>query len=59
MSAAGTWQPTAGYAAPGKVSLLRRIGARTRGVAADCRNMPRYCLKYGTVVLAMFGLLQL
>jgi len=59
MSTAGTWQPTSGYAAPESVSLLQRVGVRTRSVAADCRNVPRYCLKYGTAVLAMFGLLQL
>jgi len=43
---------------PGEVSLLRRVGVQTRRVAADCRNVPRYCLKYGVAVLAMFGLLQ-
>jgi len=59
MSAAGTWPPTAGRAVPGEVSLLRRVGVQTRSVAADCRNVPRYCLKYGVAVLAMFGLLQL
>ncbi|NLF70718.1 MAG: hypothetical protein GX575_16930 [Candidatus Anammoximicrobium sp.] len=59
MSAAGTWQPTTGYALPEEATLLRRIGVRARSVAADCRNAPRYCLKYGTAVLAIFGLLQL
>lgn len=59
MSAAGTWQPTAKRVVPEEVSFLRRLGAHVHGVTADCRNVPRYCLKYGVVVLAMFGLLQL
>jgi hypothetical protein len=44
---------------PGTVSLLRRLGAPTRHIAADSRNIPHYCLKYGVAVLAMFGVLQL
>ncbi len=59
MSTAGTWQPTTGYAPPENASLLQRVGVRARNVAADCRNVPRYGLKYGMAVLAIFGLLQL
>lgn len=58
MSTAGAWQPAVGRVAPSDVSLLDRVGARTRHVAADCRNVPRYCMKYCVAVLAMFGLLQ-
>lgn len=58
MSAAGAWQPVSGPVTPGAVSLLRRVGAQTRRISADCRNVPHYCLKYCVAVLAMFGLLQ-
>jgi len=58
MSTAGSWQPAVQRVLPGEVSLLRRVGVQTRRVAVDCRNVPRYCLKYCVAVLAMFGLLQ-
>lgn len=59
MSTAGVWQPASGHLTPEKkISLLRRVGGQTQRLAADCRNLPRYCLKYSVAVLAMFGVLQ-
>jgi hypothetical protein len=59
MSAAGAWQPVSDHVKARDVSVLRRVSAQTRRLAADGRNVPRYCFKYGVTVLAMFGLLQL
>lgn len=58
MSAAGTWQPASGHVQPRKASLLCRFGAQALRLGADARNVPRYCLKYGVAVLAIFGALQ-
>ena len=59
MSTARTWQPVVGHAAPDAAPLVVRLAAQTRGVAADCRNLPRYLAKYCAVVLAALGLLQI
>jgi Zn-dependent protease with chaperone function len=58
MSMARIWQPTLGRAAPREVSLLVRVRAQARDLAADCWNLPRYLVKYCMGVLAVFGLLQ-
>jgi len=59
MSTAGAWQPAVGRAISDEVTLFRRVGVQVQCAAADCRNVPRYCVKYGVLVLAMFGLVQL
>jgi hypothetical protein len=58
MSTARTWQPAIGHARP-DASLLDRLAAQTRGMVADCRNLPRYLAKYCAVILAALGLLQI
>lgn len=59
MSTAGAWHPAAGRVLPADVTLLHRVAVQAQCAVADCRNVPRYCLKYCVLVLAMFGLLQL
>ncbi len=59
MSIAGAWQPATGRVLPADVTLLGRVVSQAQCAVADCRNVPRYCLKYSVLVLAMLGLLQL
>jgi len=50
---------TAQHVEPRDVSLLRRVAVHTGRVRADSKNVPRYSVKYGVGVLAMFGMLHL